>query len=89
LLQCLVAVLAGADCFTGIALFGVTKLGFPRRFRPCPDGTPTHDRLGDILATLDAEAFQSCFAAWVAARTGLPEGVIAIDGRTLRRSRDK
>ena len=89
LLLCLVAVLAGADCFTEIALFGVTKLEFLRRFRPYRDGTPTHDHLGDILATLDAEAFQRCFAAWVAARTGLPEGVIAIDGKTVRRSHDK
>ena len=89
LLLCLVAVLAGADCFTEIALFGVKKLGFLRRFRPYRDGTPTHDHLGDILATLDAEAFQRCFVAWVAARTGLPEGVIAIDGKTVRRSLDK
>ena len=62
---------------------------FLRRFRPCRDGTPTHDHLGDILATLDAEAFQHGVAAWVAARTGLPEGVIASDGKTVRRSHDK
>ena len=89
LLLCLVAVLAGADCFTEIALFGVKKLEFLRRFRPYRDGTPTHDHLGDILATLDSEAFQRCFVAWVAARTGLPEGVIAIDGKTVRRSSHK
>lgn len=89
LLLCLVAVLAGADCFTEIALFGVKKLEFLRRFRPYRDGTPTHDHLGDILATLDAEAFQRCFVAWVAARTGLPVGVIAIDGKTVRRSSHK
>ena len=89
LLLCLVAVLAGADCFTEIALFGVQKLEFLRRFRPYRDGTPTHDHLGDILATLDAEAFQRCFVAWVAARTGLPVGVIAIDGKTVRRSSHK
>lgn len=89
LLLCLVAVLAGADCFTEIALFGVKKLEFLRRFRPYRDGTPTHDHLGDILATLDAEAFQRCFVAWVAARTGLAEGVIAIDGKTVRRSHHK
>ena len=89
LLLCLLAVLAGADTFTDIALFGVKKLGFLRRFLPYGDGTPTHDHLGDILATLDAEAFQRCFVAWVAARTGLPKGVIAIDGKTVRRSHDK
>ena len=85
-LLCLLAVLAGAECFTEIALFGAKKLALLRRFRPFKDGTPAHDHLGDILATLDAEQFQGCFAAWVAAVTGVPEGVVAIDGKTSRRS---
>jgi predicted transposase YbfD/YdcC len=89
LLLCLLAVLAGAACFTEIALFGVKKLNFLRRFRPFRDGTPAHDHLGDILAVLDAEQFQRCFVAWVAALTGMPEGVIAIDGKTVRRSGNK
>ena len=89
LLLCLLAVLAGADAITEIALFGEKKLGFLRRFRPFLDGTPTHGHLGEILATLDAEAFQRCFVAWVAAQTGIPEGVIAIDGKTVRRSHHK
>ena len=86
LLLCLLAVLAGAETITDIAVFGVKKLALLRRFRPFRDGTPTHDHLGDILAVLDAEQFQRRFAAWVAASTGIPEGVIAIDGKTSRRS---
>src|SRR3954452_12521737 len=89
LLLCLLAVLAGAECFTEIALFGVKKLAFLRRFRPFKDGTPAHDHLGDILASLDAEQFQRCFVAWAASLTGVPEGVIAIDGKTVRRSGNK
>lgn len=89
LLLCLLAVLAGAETFTDIARFGTKKLDFLRRFRPFCDGTPTHDHLGDILATIDAEKFQQCFTAWVAARTGLAAEVIAIDGKTVRRSGDK
>ena len=50
---------------------------------PLRGGTPAHDHLGDILATLDAEAFQRCFVAWVAALTGAAEGVVAIDGKTV------
>src|SRR5205807_8767317 len=50
------------------------------------DGTPSHDQLGDICATLDAEQFQRCFVAWVAALTGAPADVIAIDGKILRRA---
>jgi predicted transposase YbfD/YdcC len=89
LLLCLLAVLAGAECFTEIALFGTKKLALLRRFRPFKDGTPAHDHLGDILATLDADQFQNCFVTWVAALTGMPEGVVAIDGKTVRRSGHK
>ena len=86
LLLCLLAVLAGADTFADIARFGTKKLDLLRRFRPFLDGTPAHDHLGDIFAALDADCFQSCFVAWVASLTGAPEGVIAIDGKTVRRS---
>ena len=89
LLLCLLAVLAGAEAFTDIARFGEKKLELLRRFRPFGDGTPSHDQLGDIFATLDAEAFQRCFVAWVAALTGAPAEVIAIDGKTVRRSYQK
>jgi predicted transposase YbfD/YdcC len=52
-------------------------------------GTPAHDHLGDILAVLDHEQFRRCFVAWVTALTGTQEGVIAIDGKTVRRSGHK
>lgn len=87
LLLCLVAVLSGAETFTDIANFGARKLAFLRRFRPFAGGTPSHDHLGDILATLDAEAFQRCFVAWVASLTGVASDVIALDGKTVRRSK--
>jgi predicted transposase YbfD/YdcC len=87
LLLCLLAVLAGAETVTDIARFGEKKLDLLRRLRPFAAGTPAHDHLGDILATLDAEAFERCFVAWVAALIGVPEGVVAIDGKTVRRSR--
>jgi DDE_Tnp_1-associated len=68
--------------FVEIARFGTKKLALLRRFRPFADGTPSHDQLGDIFATLDVEKFQHCFVAWVASLTGAPAGVIAIDGKT-------
>lgn len=89
LLLCLLAVLAGAETFVDIALFGQMKLEFLRRFRPFRDSTPSHDHLGDIFASLDAGQFQRCFAAWVASVTGAPADVIAIDGKTSRRSYQK
>ena len=89
LLLCLLAVLGGAETFVDIALFGEKKLGLLRRFRPFRDGTPSHDQLGDIFATLDASRFQHCFVSWVASLTGAAADVIAIDGKTLRRSYQK
>jgi hypothetical protein len=89
LLLCLLAVLAGAQAFTDIARFGEKKLALLRRFRPFANGTPAHDHLGDIFATLDAEAFQRCFIAWVATLLNAPAEVVAIDGKTSRRSGSK
>ena len=86
LLLCLLAVLAGAEAFTDIARFGEKKLSLLRRFRPFANGTPAHDHLGDIFATLDAEAFRRCFVAWVSTLIKTPAEVIAIDGKTSRRS---
>jgi predicted transposase YbfD/YdcC len=87
LLLCLVAVLAGAETIVDIARFGDKKLAFLRRFLPFAQGTPAHDHLGDILASVEAEAFQRCFVAWAASFTGVPGEVIAVDGKTLRRSK--
>jgi predicted transposase YbfD/YdcC len=89
LLLSLLAVLAGAETFTDIARFGDKKLDLLRRFLPFKDGTPPHDTLGDIYASLDAEKFQACFVAWVASLTGVSADVIAIDGKTVRRSFQK
>ena len=89
LLLALLATLAGAEAFTDIARFGEKKLSLLRRFRPFKDGTPPHDRIGDIFAALDSAQFQRCFVAWVAAVTGMPAAVIAIDGKTARRSGSK
>src|SRR5712692_7179744 len=72
LLLCLLAVLAGAETFVDIARFGDKKLDLLRRFLPFRDGTPSHDHLGDIFATLDSEQFQGCFVSWVGAVTGAP-----------------
>jgi hypothetical protein len=71
-------VLAGAETFIDIVLFGCKKRELLCRFHPFKDGTPAHNHLGEQL--------QRCFIAWVAALTGAPEGVIAIDGTTSRRS---
>ena len=84
----LCGVISGADGWTSIALYGEKKLELLRRFLPFKDGTPSHDQLGILFARLDIEAFQRCFAEWIASLHDVLDGVVAIDGKTLRRSFD-
>ena len=86
LLLVLLGVIAGCESWVEIAKYGERKLALLRRFRPFKDETPSHDQLGDIFSVLDAEQFQKCFVAWVSGLTGLGPEIIAIDGKTLRRS---
>ena len=88
LLLCLCAVISGADCWVEVALYGQQRLAFLRRFLPFKHGVPSHDQLGIVFARLDARQFQSCFIAWVERFTTALRGVVAIDGKTLRRSFD-
>lgn len=85
----LCAVLSGADSWVEVAAYGERKLAFLRRFLPFAAGTPSHDQLGIVFAALDSRQFQNCFIAWVGAVKTAVKGVVAIDGKTLRRSFDK
>jgi predicted transposase YbfD/YdcC len=89
LLLTLCAVLCGADGWVSVALFGEQKHKFLRRFLPFENGTPSHDQLGLIFGALDAQAFQACFIAWTQALSGAIAGVVAIDGKTVRRLFDR
>ena len=80
--------LSGADCWVEVALYGQQRLKFLRRFLPFEHGTPSHDQLGILFSQLKAEQFQSCFIKWVERFTAAVRGVVAIDGKALRRSFD-
>jgi predicted transposase YbfD/YdcC len=86
LLLLLCATIAGADDFVEIALWGNEHLDFLRRFRPYQRGIPSHDVLCDVIAALDPEAFKTCFLAWVATLRAKDPAIIAVDGKTARRS---
>lgn len=86
LLQCLLAVVAGAESWVEVAAFGKKKLDVLKRFAVFAEGTPSHDQFGNLFAALDAEAFQGCFIAWVASLSKHGLDIVAIDGKTLRRS---
>lgn len=84
------AVLCGADGWVGIAAFGRAKRDWLRQFLELPNGIPAHDTFGRVFALLDPSAFEACFRTWVEAiREVIPGEVIAVDGKTLRRSHDR
>jgi predicted transposase YbfD/YdcC len=86
LLLLLCATLAGADDLVEIELWGNQQLAFLRRFRPYRHGVPSHDTLGAVLAMLDPALFKACFAAWVEGLREPGPDLVAIDGKTSRRS---
>ncbi len=54
------------------------------------NGIPSHDTFGDVFARLDPDQFQYCFMEWVQAIGQVTQGeVVAIDGKTVRRSHDR
>ena len=90
LLIAICAVLAGAESYEDIALYGRSKQAWLTRFLDLPNGIPSHDTFRRVFMLIDAEAFEACFAAWAAAQAKPVDGeVVAIDGKTLRRSFDR
>ena len=84
------AVICGADSWVYIELFGKSKLEWFQTFLELPHGIPSHDTFGDVCSRLDPEQFQQCFMAWTQAVSDLiPGEVVAIDGKTVRRSHDR
>jgi predicted transposase YbfD/YdcC len=84
------AILCGANDWVGVATFGQARRAWFRTFLALPNGIPSHDTFGRVFARLDPEAFTQAFLNWTQAiREVLSAEVIAIDGKTLRRSHDK
>lgn len=84
------AVICGAEGWVEVEAFGKTKKQWLQTFLALPHGIPSHDTFGRVFAALDAAEFQRCFMAWVQAVNVLTAGqVVAIDGKTLRRSHDR
>ena len=84
------AVICGAEGYTEIAIFGQAKLKWFRTILDLPHGVPSHDTFGRVFAALDPEAFERCFMAWTTALADASEGeLLAIDGKTIRRSFDQ
>jgi len=92
------AVVAEAETFDDIALYGRCKEGWLRGFLELPGGIPSHDTFRRVLMLIDPDAFERCFLAWVRAafrcesgREGATAGPeqVAVDGKVVRRSFDR
>jgi predicted transposase YbfD/YdcC len=92
----LLAVLAGAGGPTAIARWAALKEEFLLQVLDLPNGVPRKDVFRRVLMTLTPAAFQACFARWLqslradaVADTGVEQPVLAVDGKTARRSHDR
>ena len=86
----LCAVICGADDWVNVATFGRVKEAWLRTFLALPGGIPSHDTFGRVFALVDPDEFRRCFLSWARAVVGVPgDQVVAIDGKTLRRSHDR
>ena len=84
------AVLCGADDFVAIAAFGRKKSHWLSKFLDLSAGIPSHDRFNAILGAIKPDEFQKCLLEFTTAIHELSDGqVVAIDGKTLRRSYDR
>ena len=92
----LMAVLAGAGGPTAIARWAALKEGFLVEALDLPNGVPRKDVFRRVLMALKPGTFQACFASWLrslrataAEATGVGQPVLAVDGKTARRSHDR
>jgi len=84
------AVICGADMFTEIEAYGKAKYDWFKRFLELPSGIPSHDTFNRVFLLLNPNEFQSCFQQWIKTVASVTSGeIIAIDGKTLRRSHDR
>ena len=82
--------IGGANDWTSVATFGQAKAAWFKTFLQLPNGIPSHDTFTDVVAKLDPEQFEKGFISWTSSIARLlPGEVVAIDGKTLRRSHDK
>jgi predicted transposase YbfD/YdcC len=82
----LCAVVSGAEDFYDIEEFAKSKEEFFRTFLDLPNGIPSHDTINRVIARINPEEFSRCMIEWAKTLSENLKGVIAIDGKTLRRS---
>jgi predicted transposase YbfD/YdcC len=84
------AVICGADDFVAIAQWARMKRKWLEKFLDLSNGIPSHDRFNAVLAAIKPSEFEACLLRWITALHEITAGqLVAIDGKTLRRSFDK
>jgi predicted transposase YbfD/YdcC len=85
------AVIACAESWDDIALYGRSKEKWLRTFLDLPNGIPSHDTFRRVFMLIDPNAFERCFIAWTRTLSdqAVEREVVAIDGKTVRRSFDR
>ncbi len=84
------AVICGADTWTEVSQFGEAKVKWFKTFLKLPHGIPYHDTFGTVFAVIDPDALERFFLSWINTLAEKSEDrLIAIDGKTLRRSFDR
>jgi predicted transposase YbfD/YdcC len=82
-----IAVIACAESWEDIELYGRSKQAWLKTFLALPNGIPSHDTFRRVFMLIDPDAFEDCFTRWAQSLTGKVEReVVAIDGKTVRRS---
>jgi predicted transposase YbfD/YdcC len=82
-------VICGADGWVEIEEFGKAKEAFFTELLDLPNGIPSHDTFGRVFALMDPKQFEASFVQWVQGISQTVKGVVAIDGKTVRRSHDR
>ena len=82
------AILCGMDTWNEIEDWANSKKDWLGRFLELPGGIPSHDTINRVFQMMDPKKFHDAFFRWTGAVAGKIEGVVAIDGKNVRRSRD-
>ena len=83
------AVIACAESWDDMALYGRSKLAWLRTFLDLPNGIPSHDTFRRVFMLIDPDTFETGFTVWVGSlMAGFEREVVSVDGKTIRRSFD-
>ena len=83
----LCAAIGGADDWVGVVEFGKAKREWFSTFLKLPNGVASHDTFGRVFQILDSQVLERVCIEWLQSIAGQIEGVVAIDGKSLRGSR--